>query len=341
MTAGVDRSAEIQHPIGRSGRFTLHLPAGEVEIRGTDGEVATVRDTTGRPLGERFDIVTGADSLELTARAKFGFTIAIGSRSLGTGPTPNLVVEVPRGATVSVEGASADIKAVGIAGPKRFRTASGDLVLDGVSGDLQIDAVSGDARIEADGALDARVRSVSGDVWLRAPRLTRFEMTTTSGDMHIDAELSGNGPYSIKSISGDATIVARAGIQVEAQTITGDLSSNVAHRLDSAVGKKLLVVGRPAATLAFKSVSGDLEIVEPRDRAPVDEGRATVAADRPGAATGSPSGAAVSAGEAAHVTPAGEPSRAGSSQLEILEALERGEIDVETATQRLSALEGS
>ena len=68
--------------------------------------------------------------------------------------------------------------------------------------------------------------------------------------------------------SGDATIVGRSGFKVEAETITGDLSSELAHKRESSPGRRVLIVGRPGPTLAFRSVSGDLQIVQPRDAAP-------------------------------------------------------------------------
>jgi DUF4097 and DUF4098 domain-containing protein YvlB len=210
-----------------------------------------------------------------------------------------------------------------------FRTASGDLALDGIAGDLQVEAVSGDVRVEARGALDVKAKSISGDFRLRGPRLGRFEMATTSGDVHIDAELSGKGPFSIKSISGDVTIVSRAGLRVEAQTVTGDIHSGVAHRIESSPGRKLVVIGKPGATLAFKSVSGDLEVVEPRDAAAGDE----VFPETQGRAAPTMPSASAARDE----DPADD--RSAAERLDILKALERGEIDVETATARLAALE--
>jgi len=330
MTASVNTSAQLQHPIGAKGRFTLRLPSGSVAIRGTDTDTATVRDMTGRPLSDRFEIVTGQDSLELSLRPRFGITIAVGSRSIGSGPSPELEVELPRTADLTIDTASADVRATGMTGPKRFRTASGDLSLEAIGGELEIEAVSGDIRIDTDAAVNLRGRSISGDMRLRAARLGKLEMTTTSGDLHIDAEMAGSGPYSIKSISGDVTLVARAGLEVEAHTITGDLSSGVAHRIDTTPGRKLLIVGKPVATLSFKSVSGDLEVVEPRDQA---------RAERPAPATPSAPGAsAVPAPPAPPVAPV-EADPSDAVRLGILQALERGELSVEDASRQLTALE--
>ena len=333
MTASTNAASQLEHTIGSEGRFALRLPSGDVTIRGTEGDIARVRDLTGRPLGERFEIAAGDGSLELSMRQKFGFSIAIGSRGFGD-HSPELEIEVPRGASVSVDTASADVVGRGLIGSKHFHTASGDLTLEQILGELEIEAVSGDTSISGDGSLVVRARSISGDFRLRAPKLGRFEMSTTSGDIQLDAEMAGSGPYAIKSISGDVRIVARAGLQVEAQTITGDLSSALPHKTETLPGKKLLIVGRPAATLTFKSVSGDLEIVEPREGA---------AAHRSGApdapAESIPVDAPAAPTPPAPPTPPAAPEVSMTSSMAILKSLERGEISVEDASRRLAALE--
>ena len=333
MTASTNAASQLEHQIGAAGRFAIQLPSGSVTIHGTDGDVARVRDLTGRALGERFEITTGEGSLEISARQRFGFSIAIGSHGFGD-HSPELAIEVPRGANVSIDTASADVVGRGLVGPKHFHTASGDLTLEEITGELEIEAVSGDTRIGADGSLQVRARSISGDFRLRAPKVDRFEMSTTSGDIQLDAEMDGSGPYAIKSISGDVRLVIRAGIQVEAQTITGDLSSAIPHKTETLPGKKLLIVGRPVATLTFKSVSGDLEIVEPR------EGAATSRAVAPDAP---PESISVDAPAAptppAPPTPATPAAGSMTSSMQILEALERGEISVEDASRQLAALE--
>ena len=324
MTAPTNTASAVSHRIGATGRFTLRIPSGDVTITATDSDVATVRDMDGRSLADRFEIGTADGSLELVARQRPGLTFAIGHHEFGSGGALDLDIEVPALATVVVDTASADVLGKGLRGPKRFRTASGDLVLEATAGDIELDAVSGDVRVDATGVIDVHGKSISGDVRVRAPRLDRFDMATTSGDLWLDAELSGKGPFSIRSISGDVTIVARAGLQVDAQSITGDLLSEVAHVRQSSPGKKHLVIGRPVATLAFKSVSGDLQIVEARDQ----QVRAMTDSDFPGRPGGS---------EPTPESPAAD--AAETNRLEILRSLERGEIDVETATKRLAALE--
>jgi len=328
MTAETHVGAELRHTIGAKGRFILRVPSGEVRITGTDTADAVVRERNGRDLSERFEIGARNGILELVARQRFGITISIDNHVWGRG-TPSLDIEVPAAADVIVHTASADISATGLVGDKEFRTASGDLVFDACAGELDLDAVSGDVRVDAIGPLDLHGKTISGDLRIRAPRLERFDLATTSGDIWLDAELGGKGPFSLKSISGDVLLVSRGGFQVEAQSITGDLSSEVPSRRESMPGKKLLSIGRAGPTLSFKSVSGDFRVVEPRDQQVKDTmndiDRATEFTDRPGDA------------EPTTTSPAADP--VGRHSLEILRALERGDIDVETATAQLAALE--
>ena len=323
MTAQTLVGSEIRHTIGAKGRFVLRVPSGDVRITGTDSADVVVRERNGRDLADRFDIAAREGYLELVARQRFGITISIDNHVWGRG-TSDLDVEVPARAAVIVHSASAEVVTTGLVGDKEFRTASGDLVFDACAGELDLDAVSGDVRVDAAGVLDLHGKTISGDLKVRAPRLSRLDVATTSGDIWLDGELAGGGPFSIKSISGDVRLVSRGSFQVEAQSITGDLDSEVAHRRESFPGKKVLQIGRSGPTLAFKSVSGDFHVVEAREEQVKDamtDIDFTDRADDSEPTTGSP---------------ASDPH--DGERLEILRELERGEIDVDAATRRLAAL---
>ncbi len=339
MTGTLASAAEVQHEIGQAGRFALRLPAGEVSVRAVDGVVARVRDLEGRSLAERFDIRRTGDALELVAKSRFGLSYQNGSLTIGS-QAADLDVELPRGTRLAIDAASTDVSVAGIAGPGRFRTASGDLILTDVGGNIEFEGVSADVRIEAVAPIAINGRTISGDVAIRAPRLARLELTTTSGDLRIDADFAGNGPFAIRSISGDATLVARGGIEVDAQTVTGDLSSALTAKMESGLGHRRLVVGKPTATLAFKSVSGDLSVVEPRDAGvamPTPNGAPPIISTAAGQAM--PAFAA-DAADAADDAPEAAPSpELETARLEILRSLERGEIDVATAMARLATIE--
>ena len=313
MTKTGENVATIEHVIGPRGRFTLRQASGEITIRGVEGETVRVHSLAGgKRLDEEFHIETGDGFVELRQRER----LTLGIHLITGDSSPEIEVEVPHGATVSVESASAEVGASDLSGAKRFRTASGELQLRRFAGVLDAETVSGDVDIEGQAPLDLTTRSISGDIRVRVPRLRRLDMGTTSGDIWLDAEMAGDGPFTLRSISGDVTIVGRSGLRVEAETITGDISSELGNRRESMPGRRVMIVGRPGPTLAFRSVSGDLQIVEPRDAGP--EARTAPDTSRPLEAR----------------TP-----EIDTTRLEILRELERGDITVAEATDRLGRLD--
>jgi hypothetical protein len=337
MTQANEHRTTIDEQVGPRGRFTIRQASGEIRIHGVEGDRIRVRSLDDdRTLDSLFNISTGDDYVELRQLEKFG----LGILSIGRGAAPEIAVEVPHGATVSVESASAEVAASDLSGNKRFRTASGDLTFERLAGPLDVESVSGDVEIDGQAPLELSAKSISGNLRVRVPRLRRLEMQTTSGDIWLDAQLDGNGPFSLRSISGDVTLVGRSGFRIEAQSVTGDLNSDLPSKRESAPGRKILTVGRPGPTLTFHSVSGDFHVVEPRDAAPE-----TVAPPTPPDAPTVPPvpGAAAAPGGPAAAQFASVSSAASddldAARLAILKALERGEISVAEATDHLSSLD--
>ncbi|OGO56994.1 MAG: hypothetical protein A2V84_02040 [Chloroflexi bacterium RBG_16_70_13] len=340
MTTTTNGAAVLEHEIGTTGRFHLRQAAGSIRLRGVDGGTARVRERHGRSLAEIFQIEVGDGELSLAAPDRFGLDLVFG---LGRRSSPDLDVDVPRSAVVSIETASADLEGNDLVGRLKVRTASGDLTLNGLAGSLELDSVSGEARITAAGALDLRARTISGDLAVRGPRLGRAEVGTTSGDVRIDAELSGGGPFGIETVSGDATIVGRMGLRIEARTVTGDLRSELPHRRDAGPGRKQLVVGDGSVPFSFKSISGDLRVTTPRDSLPTGG-----ELDRPvGPATPVPPATtpppATPDSPAAPEPPAAPTDGAAGgrevARMDVLRALERGELSVEAAMRRIAEIE--
>jgi hypothetical protein len=330
MSKSTTAGTTLEHAIGPRGRFSLRQAAGEITVRGVEGDTVRVTSLDDKSLSDVFDIELGDGHVELRQRDGLDLGLRMFRNS-----SMDLRVEVPHGASVSIDAASADISASDLSGEKRIRTASGEVSLARLAGVLQVETVSGEVEIDGAAPLDLSAKTVSGDLEIRLPSVRRLDIGTTSGDVRLDAELRGDGPFAMRSISGDATIVGRAGFRVEAESITGDLSSDLPSKRDSMPGRKILIVGRPGPTLTFRSVSGDLHVVEPRDAGPAvalaetatstgDETDATVATVTTGATEGSDDRAAT----------AGDDPR-----LDVLRALERGDITVAEATDKLSELD--
>jgi Putative adhesin len=313
----------LEHRIGPRGRFELRQASGDIVIRGVEGDTVRIKSLDDKPLSDVFDIEIGDDRVDLRQRGGFD----VGMRLFSRGSGADLKIEVPHGAAVSVDTGSADIDASDLSGAKTFRTASGEVNLNRIAGGVDVETVSGEIEIDGAAPLDLAAKSVSGDIRVRVPSIRRLDLGTTSGDIRLDAELTGSGPFAMRSISGDATIVGRTGFRVEAESITGDLLSDQPSKRESLPGRKVLIVGRPGPTLTFRSVSGDLHVVEPRDAAPAVQ--ATVAEET--------------------VDDAAQPSNdqnaepearaAEDKRLEVLRALERGDITVAEATEQLTQLD--
>jgi hypothetical protein len=311
--------ATLDHAIGPNGLLSIRLGDGRTRLRAVDGGSLRIRDGHARDLADMFEIELGDGSASLRAGRRDG-------GRHGGGHTPDVEVELPRGATVVIEAGSADIEADGLAGDQRYRTASGDITLRAVSGRVAVDAVSGEVDISATGEAAVAIRTVSGDVQLRAATLTALEATTTSGDLRIAGRLAGPGPFAIVTVSGD-TLVAPAGdIRIEMATLSGDLRSKVGGRTEGNRGHRSLVVGDGGPLISVRSLSGDLLVVPPTPvRAP-----ATDRSDDPWPRSDQSASASNPAIEAAY----------DDARLRILRSLERGEIDVAEASQRLEALDG-
>ena len=323
----------LVHQVGPRGRFTLRQSSGDVAIRGVEGGAIRVRSRDGRDLEELFKVEVGDGSVELRQIERLGIGLGMFSRREGG----ELTIEVPHGATVSIDTQSADVVASDLSGAKSFRSASGEVTLSRLAGAVEVETVSGEIEVDGQAPLELAARSVSGDLRVRVPTSRRLELATTSGDIRLDAELVGDGPFTIRSISGDATIVGRSGFRVEAESITGDLSSDLPSKRESIPGRKVLTVGRPGPTLTFRSVSGDFHVAAPRDAAtPEIAARKDAPREDAPVATSSSEAEAepAASGTQGHVLAPPEDAR-----MDILRALERGDITVAEATDRLSKLD--
>lgn len=288
---------ELEHDIGVSGRFILHVRSTDVRLRGVSGGWVRIRGTGGAAL-HGVDLEPSQGQLTVTVRS---------------GRAPDLEIDVPIGAAVSADGSSSDLQVDGLHGAQRYRTASGDLLLRGVRGSITVEAVSGDVDILADGPGSILARTVSGELSIRAGTLEALRATTTSGDVHIDARFAGPGPFGIDTVSGDVTLAPADGVRIAASTITGTVRSDLPSREEGPSGQRSLVIGDGGATIAVRSMSGDLRVV-----------RAAV----------------LRASESLAPRPSGMPARVDiEHDLAILRALERGEIDVGEADRRLDALD--
>jgi hypothetical protein len=328
--------SRIEHRLGAEGLFSIRVRHGEVRLRGVDGDMMVVRERHGRDPEDLFDVHLADGSASL-------------GESLGSkrhGGSPDLDIELPRRTTVVVETSSGDLEVDDMTGDQRYRTASGDLRFRGVAGRLSIEVHSGDVDITATGEADVNLRSLSGDVELRAGTLRSLRVNTTSGDLKAAGRLAGPGPFRIESVSGDVLLAPAGDLRIELQTVSGDLQSEVDATVDHGRGRRSISIGSGGPLLSVRSTSGDVTVVRAVPVNGTKHGRGLRFELRDDAPATTAEGVGSSEPEPGPAAESETPHADGAiaaadddARMRILRSLERGEIDVAEASRRLETLD--
>lgn len=294
-------SAAIRHRVGSDGLVVLSLRNEDLVIHGSTGDEVIVSAEDGGSL-DGLEVDRGEGSIEVR----------------GTdGRGRDLEVTIPTAVNLIVQGTSTDVRVDGLSGGQRYRLVSGDLEIRSSRGLIDAESMSGDVDVVADGPVRLAIRTVSGDVAIRAGSVLALGVGTTSGDIRMAVDLDGDGPFTLETVSGDVTLSVESDLRVETQTIAGDIRSEAPARIEDVDGQRSIVVGSGGPTVAFRSTSGDLLITRPAAH------RSTVST--PPSANGPTSVRVVGPDDA----------------MDVLRALERGDIDVAEAARRLEVLEGA
>jgi DUF4097 and DUF4098 domain-containing protein YvlB len=233
----------------------ISLPAGAIAVETVDGEESVVALDGDERLIDQTHVELHGRRLVVSFRGRkpFGLTIAIGDFSFGSGRL-RIRASVPHGAEVSLTTASADMDLAGRFGTLGAKSASGELTLRGeVERDAVVKTVSGDVRLEGVGG-PFRCQGVSADVdvaWVGH----EIETKTVSGDVRVGSLRAGDATFT--SVSGDIEIGIAAGsfLDVDAGSVSGDLSSEVPlASVPAASGEG------PTVVLRGKTVSGDVKV---------------------------------------------------------------------------------
>jgi hypothetical protein len=326
------RVQEVEHEIGAGGRFTLRVTSPDVELRGIDGTTARVRIEyelragTDAEADEAFESiqyrVQRADGLlEVSEPRRPDHGLGSIGRLLGISGVrveTRVVAEIPESAAIAYTGVSADVTGIGLRGTQEYRTVSGDLVLSDLGGPIRVTGVSSDVSLRAEEPIRLHANSVSGDLSVIAPRIDECRVVTVSGDVELEGDLVA-AHHRVETVSGDLSLGIVGGLVLEVRGLSTDVDVNVAHRSEGSRDRRRYVIGDGAAQLQFSSMSGDVVVHAARrismPAAPVPP----VAPEPPTPPT---------------------PPLSPDAQLAVLQALERGDIDVDEATRRLSGVDG-
>jgi hypothetical protein len=211
-------------------------------------------------------------------------------------------------------------------GEQSYKTVSGDLSLFDAGGRVSLTTVSGDVRLDAEQPIEPQLSTTSGDFQIAARSIRALRLRTVSGDADLRGAFETGADHTVETVSGDVTIEARSGLTVDLKRGL-DLSGQ---------GAKQRIVGDGAARLRFRSLSGDLSLSGPQGEKARKASQGTISS-APATAPTAPTPPAPPASPA----PPAPPAMPEAGSLEILRALERGEIDVEEAQRRLEGVESN
>ena len=324
------RTQTIDHRIGQGGRLTLKVTSGDVAVHGGPGDEVRVRanyeiragteEEANRVFEEAQLLVDQGDGYLRVEEPDDNTSLGalVGRLFSGRGHVELTVnVDMPAGAELSLDGVSADVNVEGLRGVQRYNTVSGDLTLARSGGSVRLKSVSGDVTVRADQPVSVRADTVSGDLTVVAPEIRGLRANAVSGDVEIEGQLAMGKEYRIDTVSGDVGVGLLGGASFEVRGISSDVVSDLDHRIEGRQDRRRVVVGAGGPDFIFNSMSGDLSIRRPR--------RLDRMVPAPEAPPGPPPPPA----------PPAAPPPSPADQLAILQALERGEIDVEEATRRL------
>jgi hypothetical protein len=332
-----------EHEVGEHGIVTVSTTLDSVVVRGVEG-------TSARLIGpDAADILAEASPGRLTVRtAAAPDWPATGNGHgwlgslLGFGfgrPGRTIELEVPRGCRVEVSTASGAVDVEGVGGGIAVTTASGDVRAGDVGGDARVRTASGSVAVGGPGRLAATIRTASGDVDVAAGSLAGLDLSTVRGRIAVAGAVEPTVDGRVSTASGRVDLALAGDVTVVLRTVSGRARATHAGAAPGDRGPGW-VLGAGTARVAVSTISGGIHLHE-HSTAGGWPGRAADAETGDGTAPGPGRGAAPADGLAG----AGEPPAAAGrpvpppdeATLEVLRALERGEIDVDEAARRLDA----
>ena len=320
------RTQTIEHPIGEFGRLTIKVTSSDAVLRGASGDTARVVANFQIRASSDEEADRIFEAAQLVAERGAGFlhvsepdgnpsmSSLVGRIFSGRGVDFDITADIPNSAALEFAGVSADVNVEGLLGDQQYATVSGDLSLTRLGGSARVNSVSGDVTMRADQPISVTADTVSGDLSVVAPVINGLRANAVSGDIDVEGQLALGEAYRIDTVSGDLSIALLGGATFEVRGISSDVSSDLDHRIEGRQDRRRVTVGVGGPEIIFNSMSGDLAIHRPRrlDRVP--------APPPPPAPPAAPE----------------LPKPSTEDQLAILQALERGEIDVDEAGRRLS-----
>jgi DUF4097 and DUF4098 domain-containing protein YvlB len=213
-------------------------------------------------------------------------------------------------------------------GSIEVKTMSGDVTAEDIAGDCTVTTGHADVNVERMiGALVAN--TINGDVEVTHSRLRSAQLHSVDGDVTLDAAL-GDGPFAIQTVNGDVDLLLPSGQGAEVffHTANGEFTTHLPTQANKSSRQEWQAkVNGGGTRVEITTVNGDVEISEGHGAAGSDARRPSQPVPPVAPTPAEPP-----------LPP--EPPVSSAQDLEttdVLQALERGEISVDEAMERLSS----
>ena len=235
----------------------------------------------------------------------------------GRGPAPvDYTVKLPAASSVSISTVAGDVLARDVIGSLHARSVTGIVDVQRIGGNIILSTTNGKIQGQDLGGT-LGVKSVNGGIDLRRCSLSSLQAKTVNGKISVETSLDPQGSYSVGTVNGGCRLAIPQDSRgsVEAHFTNGGVSCELPCQiLESSRGRWHGQFGGGGANITFKAVNGSLTITISDQVANVP-----VAAPTPSAPSAPPG--------------------SESAEMAILKAVERGEMGVEEALQRLTEIE--
>lgn len=365
----------IEQPTGDVHIQGWDQPAIEVAIAGSeglfeleqDGSLVTVRSRPGSYKLVNFlePVTEGLQNLgigleRVAAKVERNVERSMRRMSKGFGPYMDpsswaggcdYYIKVPYDCDLNLRTSTGDLSVEQVNGTLFIQSTSGDIRMQRVGGNLVVHSASGDITINGvEGKLGAR--SASGDIKGDKANLAEVSVNSASGDIELGLLRVPERGCEVHTVSGDLTLSlpADARVTAEVATLSGDIScgfqrDQVAYNAQHRRGASLTINGGgPLARLG--STSGDVlirarreESAPPAPAQPDVPGTPTTDLSRSTPSTEGENARATSPEAKDRTEPEGYAERRQAA-LEILKAVERGELTSQQAMEHLANIEG-
>jgi len=287
-----ERFSKTAH-LDQNGTFDLTNVIGDIVITGTTGRDVTIEAVkrVQRPNPRVARNLLAMIDIQVTEQANRLEVRTLVPRPRNFPGSVDFTVMVPEDANVIVKTLTGSIRASNIKGELRADTVAGSISASGVRKLAALKCVTGDVEITDAGAEDPVAAStVSGNVIVRGLRARAVQLTSVSGNIHIEdapierlmvktvqgnldyaGDLARSGRYEFNSHSGDIRLVlsGNTGFEVLANTFSGMVRSDFTFNRGrsgaegaAAQGLRTLrgAFGDASAMVALRAFSGNISL---------------------------------------------------------------------------------